>query len=104
MADFRVMLPLAAARLDRVLQTGEYKHGDNWKTLTVTQHLQHAMEHIRRHIELGELCDVECPDELNIEHALTRLGFAVEQLQRELEAEKRERRRAKRRETAQQRG
>lgn len=95
MADFRVMLPLAAAMVDKVLQNGEYKHGDTWVTELISFHLDHARGHQDLH-ESGQTFD-DTSDETHISHLAVRALMALELQLRELEAEKREaRRRAKR--------
>ena len=91
MADFRVMLPLAAALVDIVLKNGEYKHGNTWVTQLITTHIEHALEHIKRHMA-GEIYDGNT-NETHLSHAVTRLMMALELQLRELELEKREARR-----------
>ena len=91
MADFRAMLPLAAAMKDLVLKNGEH-HGDSWVTELITTHIRHAADHIEQHMK-GNVFDDPKGVETHLSHAAARLDMANELLLRELEAEKREARR-----------
>ena len=95
MADFRVMLPLAAAMVDKVLQNGEYKHGDSWVTELISFHLDHARGHQEQH-ESGQTFD-DTSDETHISHLAVRALMALELQLRGIEVEKREKRKRMRR-------
>ena len=98
MADFRVMLPLAAAMVNQVLQSGEHKHGNSWETQLISTHREHHDQHLRDK-DAGIIMDGQTK-ETNTSHAVVRLLFELEMELRELELDKREARRRARKQKA----
>lgn len=69
----RFALALAAIEtvIDRAIASGKYPPGDTWRERLVTEHLRHAVAHLRK---------LRCGDssEPHLEHAATRILMALE--------------------------
>jgi hypothetical protein len=68
---FALALAAVEAVIDRALASGKYPPGDTWRERPVTEHLRHAVAHLRK---------LRCGDssEPHLEHAATRILMALE--------------------------
>lgn len=62
----------------KILKAGAEKYGvDNWRKISVESHVNHALEHLYRYLELKRLNLSEEDGDYDLGHALVRLMFAV---------------------------
>lgn len=62
----------------KILKTGAEKYGvDNWRKIPTEDHVNHALEHLYRHIETARLGLSDEGGDYDLGHALVRLMFAV---------------------------
>lgn len=62
----------------KILKIGADKYGvDNWRKISTESHVNHALEHLYRHLELKRLDLLYEDGDYDLGHALVRLMFAV---------------------------